>query len=39
MARNKKPFDGKAEVEINGFKLSIDCTGNPMFMKDYGGKK
>ena len=38
LAIAKKPFDGKAEIEINGFRLSIDCTGNPMFMKDYGGK-
>ena len=39
LAIAKKPFDGKAEIEINGFRLSIDCTGNPMFMKDYGGKE
>lgn len=39
MAESKKPFDGKAEIEINGFKLSIDCTGNPMFMKKYGGEE
>lgn len=38
MAESKKPFDGKAEIAINGFRLSIDCTGNPIFMKDYGGK-
>lgn len=36
-AISKKPFDGKAEIEINGFKLSIDCTGNPSFMEKYGG--
>ena len=38
LAIAKKPFDGKAEIAINGFRLSIDCTGNPMFMRDYGGK-
>nr|DAY82750.1 MAG TPA: hypothetical protein [Caudoviricetes sp.] len=38
MAENKKPFDGKAEIEINGFKLSIDGTGNQRFMKKHGGK-
>lgn len=38
LAIAKKPFDGKAEIAINGFRLSIDCTGNPIFMKDYGGK-
>ena len=38
LAVAKKPFDGKAEIVINGFRLSIDCTGNPIFMKDYGGK-
>lgn len=39
LAIAKKPFDGKAEIKIGGFRLSIDCTGNPMFMKDYGGKE
>jgi hypothetical protein len=39
MAESKKPFDGKAEIEINGFKLSIDGTGNPRFMEKYGGNK
>lgn len=39
LAIAKKPFDGKAEIEIGDFRLSIDCTGNPMFMKDYGGKE
>ena len=38
LAVAKKTFDGKAEIAINGFRLSIDCTGNPIFMKDYGGK-
>ena len=38
LAIAKKPFDGKAEIAINGFRLSIDCTGNPIFMKDYGDK-
>lgn len=38
LAVTKKPFDGKAEIEINGFRLSIDCTSNPIFMKDYRGK-
>lgn len=28
-----------AEIEINGFKLSIDGTGNPRFMEKYGGNK
>lgn len=37
-AISKKPFDGKAEIEINGFKLSIDGTGNPRFMEKYGGE-
>lgn len=38
MTESKKPFDGKAEIEINGFKLSIDGTGNQRFMKKHGGK-
>lgn len=28
LAIAKKPFDGKAEIEINGFKLIFDGTGN-----------
>lgn len=39
MAESKKPFDGKAEIEINGFKLIFDGTGNSWFMKNYGGKE
>lgn len=39
MAESKKPFDGKAEIEINGFRLSIDGTGNQRFMKKNGGKE
>lgn len=39
MAESKKPFDGKAEIEINGFKLSIDGTGNLGFMEKYGELK
>mgnify|MGYP004565052815 CR=1 FL=1 len=39
MAESKKPFDGKAEIKINNFRLSIDCTGNPRFMEKYGGKE
>ena len=39
MAESKKPFDGKAEIEINGFKLSIYGTGNPRFIEKYGGDK
>lgn len=39
LAVTKKPFDGKAEIEINGFKLSIDGTGNQRFMGKYGGDK
>lgn len=39
MAESKKPFDGKAEIEINGFKLIFDGTGNSQFMKNYGGKE
>lgn len=39
LAIAKKPFDGKAEIEINGFKLSIDGTGNPRFMEKCGGKE
>lgn len=39
LAVTKKPFDGKAEIEINGFRLSIDGTGNPSFMEKYGGKE
>ena len=35
LAIAKKPFDGKAEIEINGFRLSIDGTGNPRFMEKY----
>ena len=35
----KKPFDGKAEIEINGFKLFFDGTGNSWFMEKYGGKE
>lgn len=38
LAVTKEPFDGKADIEINGFRLSIDCTGNPIFMKEHGGK-
>lgn len=38
LAVTKEPFDGKAEIEINGFKLSIDGTGNPRFMEKYGGE-
>lgn len=38
LAVTKEPFDGKAEIEINGFRLSIDCTGNPKFMEKHGGK-
>jgi hypothetical protein len=39
LAIAKKPFDGKAEIEINGFKLIFDGTGNSWFMKNYGGKE
>lgn len=39
MAESKKPFDGKAEIEINGFRLSIDCTGNPRFMGKHREQK
>ena len=39
LAIAKKPFDGKAEIAINGFRLSIDCTGNPIFMEKYGEPK
>ena len=39
LAVTKESFDGKAEIEINGFRLSIDCTGNPRFMEQYGGKE
>lgn len=39
LAIAKKPFDGKAEIEVNGFRLSIDGTGNPGFMEKYGGKE
>lgn len=39
LAIAKKPFDGMAEIEINGFKLSIDGTGNPRFMEKYGEPK
>ena len=39
LAVTKEPFDGKAEIVINGFKLSIDGTGNPRFMKKYKGDK
>ena len=38
LAVTKEPFDGKADIEINGFRLSIDCTDNPIFMKEHGGK-
>ena len=38
LAIAKKPFDGKAEIAINGFRLSSACTGNQIFMKDYGDK-
>ena len=38
IAESKKPFDGKAEIEINGFILSIDGTGNQRFMEKHGGK-
>lgn len=36
LAVTKEQFDGKAEIEINGFKLLFDGTGNPKFMEDYG---
>lgn len=39
LAESKKPFDGKAEIEINGFKLLFDGTGNSMFMENYGCKE
>lgn len=39
MAEEKKPFDGKAEIEINGFRLSIDGTGNSHFMEKHVGGK
>ena len=32
----KESFDGKSGLEINGFKLLFDGTGNPKFMEDYG---
>ncbi len=38
LAVTKKPFDGKAEIEINGFKLLIDGTANPRFMEKYGSE-
>lgn len=39
LAIAKKPFDGKAEIEINGFRLSIDGTGNSHFMEKHVGGK
>ncbi|WP_293725271.1 hypothetical protein [Phascolarctobacterium succinatutens] len=39
LAIAKKPFDGKAEIEINGFRLSIDGTGNSHFMEKHAGGK
>lgn len=39
LAVAKKPFNGKAEIEINGFKLILDGTGNPRFMEKHGGDK
>ena len=36
IAESKKPFDGKAEIEINGFRLSIDGTANTNFMMQKG---
>lgn len=35
LAIAKEPFDGKAEIEINGFKLLFDGTDNPSFMEKY----
>ena len=35
MASDKKPFDGKAEIEINGFKLMFDATGVERYMSKY----
>lgn len=35
MASDKKPFDGKAEIEINGFKLMFDGTGVEQYMSKY----
>ena len=35
MASDKKPFDGKAEIEINGFKLMFDGTGVERYMSKY----
>ena len=37
MALDKKPFDGKAEIEINGFKLVFDATGVERFMMNKRG--
>ena len=39
LAVAKKPCDGKAEIEINGFKWFFDGTGNSWFMEKYGGKE
>lgn len=39
LAVAKETFDGKAEIEINSFKLSIDGTGNPRFMEKYGDEQ
>lgn len=36
LASAKKPFDGKFEIEINGFRLSIDGTANTNFMMQKG---
>lgn len=35
----KEPFDGKAELEINGFKLIFDGTGNARFMEEHRKSK
>ena len=35
MASDKKPFDGKAEIEINGFKLMFDATNVERYMNEY----
>nr|DAM41084.1 MAG TPA: hypothetical protein [Caudoviricetes sp.] len=39
LAVTKEQFDGKAEIEINGFKLIFDGTGNSSFMEKYKGDK
>lgn len=38
-AGSKRQFDGKYTIEINSFKLTLDCSGNESFMARHSGKE